>query len=58
MYGRQCEDCGAFLDPGEKCDCKSEKALRDATLEKLISCDTSSQYRLRLEVLNEKMATA
>ena len=21
MYGRICENCGAILDPGEKCDC-------------------------------------
>ncbi len=25
MYGKVCPDCGARLDPGEKCDCK-EKA--------------------------------
>ena len=23
MYGWTCPDCGANLDPGEKCDCKS-----------------------------------
>ena len=25
MYGRPCPDCGANLDPGERCDCKDEK---------------------------------
>lgn len=25
MYGYRCENCGAFLDPGERCDCKDEK---------------------------------
>lgn len=25
MYGYTCPDCGANLDPGEKCTCKEEK---------------------------------
>lgn len=25
----QCPDCGANLDPGERCDCKKEKKERD-----------------------------
>lgn len=24
-YGRICPRCGAFLDPGESCDCEREK---------------------------------
>lgn len=24
MYDNRCKDCGAYLDPGEKCDCKKE----------------------------------
>lgn len=24
-YYRSCRDCGANLDPGERCDCKEEK---------------------------------
>ncbi len=24
MYYRVCPDCGAHLDPGEKCDCENE----------------------------------
>ncbi len=24
MYGRTCPDCGANLDPSEKCDCRKE----------------------------------
>lgn len=32
MYYKICEDCGAYLDPGETCDCKEErrKALEEA----------------------------
>lgn len=25
MYGYRCPECGAFLDPGERCDCAIEK---------------------------------
>ncbi len=32
MYGRKCEWCGAYLDPGEKYDCaiEREKAAEQA----------------------------
>lgn len=31
MYARRCPDCGAYLDPGERCDCHSiEKAASSA----------------------------
>lgn len=25
MYFKECPDCGAHLDPGERCDCKEAK---------------------------------
>ncbi len=25
MYAYICPDCGAYLDPGETCDCKAER---------------------------------
>lgn len=31
MYFRICECCGAALDPGERCDCKRNKAVVLAT---------------------------
>ena len=24
MYDNICKECGAYLDPGEKCDCKKD----------------------------------
>ena len=27
MYFRECEYCGASLDPGEKCDCREKRAV-------------------------------
>ena len=29
MYGWTCPDCGANLDPEEKCDCKENKDDKD-----------------------------
>lgn len=26
MYARRCPDCGSYLDPGERCDCKEKAA--------------------------------
>lgn len=26
MYYNRCERCGAYLDPGERCDCREEAA--------------------------------
>lgn len=33
-YYRICPDCGASLDPGETCDCRTEQAQREAFFEK------------------------
>lgn len=35
MYYKICEYCGAYLDPGEKCDCK-KAAASHATIDKQI----------------------
>lgn len=31
MYGYRCPECGAFLDPGEKCDCAIERGALPST---------------------------
>ncbi len=34
MYGYICEDCGAHLDPGEKCDCvQRRREVRERQVE-------------------------
>lgn len=33
-YYNVCPECGAFLDPGERCDCQSNKALEEAEKKK------------------------
>lgn len=45
MYGYECPECGATLDPGEKCDCiKREEACEAAT--KQTSNDVNVQLNL------------
>lgn len=29
MYSNTCDICGAYLDPGEKCDCTRKKTVVD-----------------------------
>lgn len=31
MYFRNCEYCGSYLDPGEKCDCQEKKKAASQT---------------------------
>lgn len=35
MYFNRCETCGAYLDPGERCDCEQEKEQETKRLQKL-----------------------
>lgn len=45
---KRCEICGAYLDPGERCDCNEAEERSRQLYEKLV--DTGSyQYELRLE---------
>lgn len=53
MYGYICPECGCSLDPGEKCDCKSEKELQEikqdeykAFVLKATTVERDGQYRL------------
>lgn len=40
MYAHRCDRCGAYLDPGEHCDCereeKRERELREQQLEGMV----------------------
>lgn len=47
MYNYRCENCGAYLDPGEMCDCNSthEKNLR--MVEELLEPDSDGQMTLK-----------
>lgn len=50
MYGRTCPDCGANLDPGEKCDCKKEeKQISDhfANVGKMIGVGLGAEREIK-----------
>ena len=34
MYGYICEECGAYLDPGEQCDCRERELEKQRKLRK------------------------
>lgn len=43
MYFNVCKNCGANLDPGEKCDCREEKQKRLSFFENVFSEDSDGQ---------------
>lgn len=40
MQFNKCPICGAYLDPGEKCDCEEDRKLPDANQNSLMRDDT------------------
>ena len=41
-YYNVCPDCGCNLDPGEKCDCKNEKAKKQEFFNRRLSVEPES----------------
>jgi len=54
MYYRTCPYCGANLDPGEVCDCLTEKGRRIRHIRELVEPEKSGQMRLILETKEER----
>lgn len=50
MYYRECDNCGANLDPGEKCDCREIERAKQIEYEKSVEQEDSGQFRLIWEV--------
>ena len=45
MYGYECPECGATLDPGEKCDCiKRDEACEAATKQTSNALNANTTY--------------
>lgn len=56
MFYRRCPDCGAYLDPGERCICHDEHMIRAkqkrkaaANIEKMIQEERNGQLRLAIQ---------
>lgn len=52
-YYETCPDCGAHLDPGEKCDCKAEAVkiqspARIVTIKQLVAMGYPTRYVRRI----------
>lgn len=53
MYCYICPECGCYLDPGEKCDCKDEEKMREERIARsveklshLICAENNGQMRI------------
>lgn len=51
MMSYKCEHCGAYLDPGERCDCQDEKKQKVERLFSMITEGTDGQIQFNLEVM-------
>lgn len=41
-YYHICQNCGAHLDPGETCDCRSEETKRKEFFEGILKADSDT----------------
>jgi hypothetical protein len=55
MYKYFCYECGANLDPGEKCDCGLISKNLEAKYSQLLEVNEDGQYTIfqELKILNE-----
>ena len=42
-----CEECGAYLDPGEKCDCMAKRKETEEQYEQLLKQEKDGQFTLK-----------
>lgn len=52
MYGYICPNCGAHLDPGERCDCIEEKERNRETvmkMSKILEVGKNGQMKIMFE---------
>ena len=47
MYNYRCEDCGAYLDPGERCTCHSTHERNLQMVDELLTEDWDGQMTLK-----------
>lgn len=47
MHNYICEECGAYLDPGEKCDCIAKRKETEEQYEQLLKQEKDEQFTLK-----------
>lgn len=47
MYNYRCDNCGAYLDPGERCTCSGTHEKNLQMVEELLSEDQDGQMTLK-----------
>ena len=47
MYNYRCDSCGAYLDPGEQCDCHSTHEKNLQMVDELLTEDQDGQMILK-----------
>ena len=55
-YFNTCPNCGASLDPGERCDCREQKMKNEMMLKKIIDTDENGQMYIVGGECSEKIA--
>ncbi len=53
MYFRICEHCGAYLDPGETCDCAERSRKKSSDYMALFENGHDGQIKMKVEEMNE-----
>lgn len=53
MYGYECPDCGASLDPNEKCDCQSVESEENTSLYVTKAMEIIAELGVAVTVLDE-----
>lgn len=53
MYFRICKHCGAYLDPGETCDCAERSRKKSSDYMVLFENGHDGQMKMKVEEMNE-----
>lgn len=48
MYYKICSNCGANLDPGERCDCEEERRKQTERIMSMMKINKDGQYELAM----------
>ncbi len=52
MYNYRCDICGAYLDPGEPCDCQEKRREQQEAVAEMLTAERDGQMVLREAIEN------